>query len=386
MRARTLTRWLSILLCGGAVTPGMALGQTEPPVEQPQPVLLSAAPQEKPAAPAVESTAPKTLLPASPGVVAPTPIVLPPGKPNGLVPLMPGQVMGTNCCPVTHGGMPPLSESATSFLDTAIIASHVRLRFEGRFNNPRPDRSAYIMAKTQETPQPTGLFIPVPQGTGLPFSERRIDMETFSLYGEYACSSRCSVFAELPLRALQPDINDGHVGLGDISLGGKLALFALPDLVQTVQCRVYCPSGDAHEGMGSDLFALEPAYLVFNRLTPRWTLEGEIRDWIPIGNPEFAGSVLRYGLSAAYDLGSTAGGWQIRPVAGLWGVAFLGGRQTIITPTGPILEDARERILNADLGVRVDAAESSLYLGYSQVLTGSALFEHEVRLEWRYSF
>lgn len=387
MRVRMLTRWLTIMLCGGILAPATARGQvvTQSPTSEPtpQPTILTVAPrekQDKPATPPVEAPKP---TPSTGIIVESNQVMLPPVRP-GMMPALPGQVMGTNVAPVLDGGMPPFSESSVAFIDSALIGTHVRLRLDGRFNNTRPDRAAYILPKTQEFPRPVTVTIPL--GDGLPFSERKIDMEEFSLYGEYAFCERFSVFGSLPIRAIQPDINDSHIGLSDVSVGAKLAVFALPDLVQTLQFRVYCPTGNGHEGMGSDIFAIEPAYLVYNRLTPRWTLEGEIRDWIPIGEPEFAGSVLHYGVTASYDLTTASNGWSIRPVFGLWGVAFLHGRQTVLGPSGPVLEDARERILNADLGVRLGGNGSSIYVGYSQVLSGSSLFEHEVRLEWRYNY
>jgi hypothetical protein len=400
MRLRTLTRWLTIVLWGGFLTPVATWGQEVSPAGMPQPLpkplQLAIGPQEKgaippeqpaekPAAPApAADTTPKTTPPPSQGVGVPGPVAPLEIKPGMMLPSLPGQVMGTNVHPVLEGGMPPLSESAVSTLDSALIASQLRLRLDGRFSNTRPDRSAYIMAKTQEFPLATTTVIPL--GNGLPLSERKISMEVLSLYGEYACCERISVFGELPIRSLQADVNGNATNVSDVSFGAKVAIFALPDLVQTIQCRVICPTGDTHEGMGSGIFAIEPGFLVYNRLTPRWTLEGEIRDWMPIGEPDFAGNVLRYGLEAAYDLTATANGWSVRPVFGLWGVAFLKGRQTVIGPTGPVLEDARERILNGEVGIRVGGNGSSFFLGYSQVLTGSALFEHEVRLEWRYSF
>jgi hypothetical protein len=392
MRVRTLTRWLTIMLWSGILAPATAWGQvvTQSPASEPlpQPTILTIAPQEKqdkPAMPPPEVAPAPTLRPVQPTVttVVQSPVMLPPMKP-GMMPSLPGQVMGTNVCPVLDGGMPPFSESAAGFIDSALIGTHLRLRLDGRFNNTRPDRAAYLMSKTQEFPLPVTVKIPL--GSGLPVSERKIDMEEFSIYAEYACCERFSVFGSLPIRALQPEINDSQVGLADVNVGAKLAVFALPDLVQTLQFRVYCPTGKANEGLGSDIFAIEPAFLVYNRLTPRWTLEGEIRDWIPIGEPEFAGSVLHYGITAAYDLTTAANGWSVRPVFGLWGVAFINGRQTVLGPTGPVLEDARERILNADLGVRLGGNGSSIYVGFSQVLSGSSLFENEVRLEWRYNY
>jgi len=63
--------------------------------------------------------------------------------------------------------------------------------------------------------------------------------------------------------------------------------------------------------VGRNNWNLEPAVLVYERLSDRLILEGEFRDFIPIESADdFAGNVIRYGLGLSY--------LAVRPPATRW--------------------------------------------------------------------
>src|SRR5207253_1350266 len=76
--------------------------------------------------------------------------------------------------------------------------------------------------------------------------------------GEYAPSPRFSVFAEAPIRWLQPKtfVPDtgsfgNQAGFGDMRAGFKAAVVGTDDSYLTFQFKGYFPSGNASKGLGT---------------------------------------------------------------------------------------------------------------------------------------
>ena len=111
-----------------------------------------------------------------------------------------------------------------------------------------------------------------------------------------------SGFIEVPARFLNPTLNRNTYGFSDINLGFKHAFVAEPDRFYTFQFRTYVPTGSGERGLGTNHASLEPAFLVFQRLSDRLYFSGELRDWIPVHGSDFAGNVLRYGAGLAYNV------------------------------------------------------------------------------------
>ena len=59
-------------------------------------------------------------------------------------------------------------------------------------------------------------------------------------------------------------------------MGFKYALIANPNQYYTFQFRTYVPTGDSYQGLGTGHASLEPALLVFQRLTDRLYFSGEV--------------------------------------------------------------------------------------------------------------
>jgi hypothetical protein len=143
---------------------------------------------------------------------------------------------------------------------------------------------------------------------------------------------------------------------------------------------------------------VEPSLLLYHALSERWTVEGQIGDWHPIGgsagvpttNSEgFAGDIFFYGIGPSFKLyqGNHIG---LAPVVELFGWHVLSGFQTqpvTGTTDGAASEVSGMNIVNLKAGVRTNIGyHSSVYIGFGQALTHDDWYKHLVRAEYRYSF
>jgi hypothetical protein len=276
------------------------------------------------------------------------------------------------------------------YIDGAVPRSQFRLRYDAGFDDNLPDRAEFFYAKCGCSGGPGVLAVP-----------QRVDFQEVSSYLEYAPSCRFSGFIEVPVRFLDMDdrradveIPNGLVshsnfaGLSDINAGFKYAFVAERDQYLTFQFRTFAPTGEAQKGLGTDHVSLEPALLAYDRLGSGFLLQAELRDWIPVGGTDFEGNVLRYGIGAGYDLG---GGDHLHvvPIAELVGWTVLGGKETVVPPTGtPFVQSSDgATIVNAKVGVRTYFGErSDVYVGYGRALTGDVWYKDIVRVEYRLAF
>jgi hypothetical protein len=190
---------------------------------------------------------------------------------------------------------------------------------------------------------------------------------------------------EVPVRFLNPEVNSNASGLADINAGFKWAFVYEHDTVATFQFRTYAPTGDPFKGLGTDHVSLEPSLLIFQKLTDRLNLEGEFRDWIPIGGTDFAGNVIRYGLGLEYWI-LNSGDIRIAPVAEFVGWTVLGGKE-FVNPPGIVQDAAGDTIVNVKLGARFRFGDhNDVYIGYGRALTGDVWYKDILRMEYRLAF
>ncbi|HEV3255747.1 MAG TPA: hypothetical protein VG013_02590 [Gemmataceae bacterium] len=283
------------------------------------------------------------------------------------------------CAPAAPGqgtGGPTTGDSSVGYIDTAIPGDQLRLRCDVANDDRIPSRAEFFYAK------------PGPAGPGLPRPETGIDYQEMFAYLEITAGPRLSGFIESPYRFLQPEVNSPANGFSDLNAGFKYAFVSNPDLVATFQLRTYIPTGDASRGLGTHHVSLEPAFLFFKPLTDRLVLEGELRNWVPIGGTDFAGDVIRYGLGVHYDLAQTQQ-LHVSPVLELVGWTVLGGKESTVSPSGLVTEEgaAGDTIVNAKAGVRVRWGDrGDIYGGYGQPLTGDRWYQNIVRVELRLFF
>jgi hypothetical protein len=267
-------------------------------------------------------------------------------------------------------------DTTVGYIDSALPADLFRFRFDAAYDSNRPNRAEFFYAQT------------APRGPGLPRPERRIDYQELSVYGERKILPSLSLFGEVPVRFLNPEVNKDSWGLSDVDGGAKYAFVNTEDFVASFQLRVYAPTGAASRGLGNRHTTLEPALLVWWRPAERWGVEGELRYWAPVGGTDFAGDIARYGVGVHYDL-TCSPTFRVSPVVELIGWTVLSGKEPMPVPGDGVLAKsaAGDTIVNVKLGVRVGLGErSDLYAGYGRALTGDHWYTDTLRVEWRWMY
>jgi hypothetical protein len=268
-----------------------------------------------------------------------------------------------------------VAESDVAIIDSAQPRNMLRLRLDLGYDNIRPTRAEYFLAKG-------GL----PFTPGLPLPETKIQSyQDASAYAEFAPVSFFSVFLETPMRWLNPEVNANTYGYGDMNFGFKLATWNTPELLATLQLRFYQPTGGT--GLGTGHWTIEPALLASWRPYTNIELEGEVRYWVPLGGTDFAGDVLRYG--AGLSFGDAQQGIWYKPVIEAVGWTVLGGKEMAVSsPDAFVIQSAAgQTIFNGYLGLRVGmGATLDVYAGYGRCFTGNAWARDFVRMEMRFFY
>lgn len=299
--------------------------------------------------------------------------------------------------------------SMVGYIDSPIVGSQIRIRFDAALHTNAPDRAEFFYA------QYAGLNGPGPNSV-----VADLNFQQLYLHAEYAPSKRFSFFAEVPVRWIQPQLtvanvrstpplNVNEAGLSDIAAGLKLAAVASSNQYLTFQFQAYFPSGNASIGLGTNHYSVEPALLYYRRLLDRVVLEAQVGDSHPIGGSScqpcntippppppksegFAGEVFFYGVGPSYVLyrGEHV---RIAPVIELVGWRVLGGLETNCVPSVPNCSNQKAvsadgtNIVNLKVGARtMVGAHSSFYIGYGHQLTHAVWYKEIVRAEYRYSF
>jgi hypothetical protein len=261
------------------------------------------------------------------------------------------------------------AEGSAGYVENAVPATQFRLRFDAAYQDNRPDRAEF--------------FWPGPPGPPLP--ETRVDWQEIRSYLELALGDRLSVFAEVPVRFVNPDINANAGGLSDVNAGFKLAVLRDAERCLSFQFRTFAPTGDGSRGLGTDHVTLEPALLLYRRLSDRLLLEGEFHDYIPAGGDDFTGNVLRAGGAFSYDV-YRSHDCRIAPVAELVGWVVLSGKESVGL-TDFVKDAAGDTIVNAKFGLRMGVGpRNDFYVGYGRALTGTVWYKDVLRLEYRLLF
>lgn len=289
---------------------------------------------------------------------------------------------------LTSGSSPGSSFAAMApgtYVDSAIISDMFRYRFDAAYDNPLPDRAEFFYGQC-------GCFGGNAPGPLKP--ERSVDYQEFTPYLERAVSPGFSLFAEAPVRFINPEINDNTGGMGDINFGFKGSLYNTESQFLTAQLRVYAPTGDADRGLGTGHASLEPGVLYLGRVNDRLATQGEFRVWIPLSDSQFqgrnfAGTVLRTGFGTGYDLVNLDTCSQRRRLTGTFetvawyitdGLAFGG-------VDNPVVLDAdNDTIVNLKTGLRYSAGRQSIASSYGFAVTGDRWYSDIMRLEYRYAF
>jgi hypothetical protein len=295
------------------------------------------------------------------------------------------------------------SGSMVGYIDDAIVASEVRIRFQAGFGDDTPDRAEFFYAKSgfYGFLLPTNpAFDPSAPGPG-PGTVTNLNFQQLYVNIEYALNQRFSVFAEPSLRSIQVLSGSSNfptqAGFGDVRAGFKLAMLASPDRYLTLQFRTYFPTGNASQGLGTNHYSVEPALLYYQRFSKRLSLESEAGDWIPTGGSagvaslsdphpgRFSGNVFFYGVGPSYELYSSDH-VRFTPVVELVGWHLLSGFETTPNPAEAIgIKAGGTNIFNLKIGARTAfSPRSSVYVGYGHALTSADWYNSILTVEYRY--
>jgi hypothetical protein len=290
--------------------------------------------------------------------------------------------------------------SMVGYIDDATITSKVRVRFDAGFHIDAPDRAEFFYAKCgcyRDLSPAHPAFDPEAPGPG-PGVVTDLNFQQLYVQGEYAVNGRFSLLAEAPVRWIQPQSFvtgtgsfPNQSGVGDLTLGAKVSLFADDDRDLTVQVRTSLPTGDALKGLGTHHWIVEPMLLYRQRITDRLGFESQVGDWHPMswsegiptsGDQKFASDILVYGFGPSFDVVNSSR-LRLAPVVELVGWRILNGFQT----GGAQADAGGTNIVNLKAGARAVVRDRhSFYAGYGWALTSAAWYDRVVRLEYRYGF
>lgn len=272
-----------------------------------------------------------------------------------------------------------------SYIDNAIVGNQFRFRFDSAYGNPTPDRAEFIYGQC-------GCFGGNAPGPLLP--ETNVDFQEFRPYLETAVTRRLSLFVEAPFRMINPDVNPNADGFSDLQVGFKRALIQRNGQFLTAQLRMYTPTGDARQGLGTGHFSIEPGLLYLNRVSDRTTAQGEFQVWVPTSdsqaqfggvNRNFAGTILRYGVGGGYDLIVADTNCQRRRLTGVLETVGWSVLDGLVLENGQVAP-AQTTIVNLKSGLRYTAGNRSIAASYGRALTGAVWYTDILRLEYRRAF
>lgn len=198
---------------------------------------------------------------------------------------------------------------APFMIETTQPMNNLRLRLDLGGGLDYPDRSEFFWAKSKAP-------------------EQSVSHQDFVLMFERG-GDRYSTQLHLPLRFLNPELNDNTSGFGDLVIANKLVLFDGNDFQFTGMLRTQLPTGSKTRGLGTGHVALEPGLLGRYRVSPWSYLHGEVRYVIPLGgDPDHSGQVLRYGAGISY-LWADSPTYAVMPTLEFIGHSFLSGQKSL---------------------------------------------------------
>jgi len=319
---------------------------------------------------------------------------------------------------------PSIPGSMVGYVDSAIVGSQVRIRFDDAFHDSAPDRAEFFY------PQCACALPGTAPGPDFPGASTNVNFQQVYLQAEYAPVRRFSIFTEVPFRWIEPQpplsnfipntfdptnqtpSTQAKGGISDVRAGIKLAVAVSSSHSLTIQLKAYFPSGNGFLGLGTDHYSFEPSLLYYQRLSQRWAVESQIGDSHPIGGSKgvlmgnavgpttltnFAGDVFFYGVGPSYRL-IDGEHFKLAPVIELYGWHVLNGLQTLSPlpaadcgampgAEGCSYEAGGTNIVNIKAGVRTSfGGRNSVYVGFGQAITHAVWYEHIIRLEYRYAF
>src|SRR5262245_31649118 len=273
--------------------------------------------------------------------------------PTGQPVIPPGAMGAPGGAPVSfaglEGGAGTPSTIGGAYIENAVPVTMFRLRYDSAYRDNRPDRAEFFYAKC-------GCFH-TPDAHGPPLAETSVDYQELSSYLEVAITPRFSVYGNIPVRWINPEVNSNAAGIADVDFGMKYAFIYSQRRVVSFGLRTIAPSGRSASGLGTANWWLEPGLFYLGQPTCRWQVFGEVRDQIPVDRrSDFTGNVLRYGLGTNYMVASGRWGY-IAPTIEFVGWSVLSGKEA--ADGGVAVSASGDTIVNGKFGVRIGFGQAN---------------------------
>lgn len=221
-------------------------------------------------------------------------------------------------------------------MDSAQPSSNTRIRFGFDYGRRFVDRAGIYWGKIG--------------GPGPPVAERSIDAQEFRIAFETG-GEKFSTTTEIPFRAVNPDNNANHAGLGDMTLTTKTVLNDGTQWQLTQTFRSYFNTGAASSGLGTGHISFEPGLVARYKYRPQTEFHGMINYFFPVGSdPIASGQAIHWGLGGVHTTFDTDERALIQTIE-LTGWNVLNGTETVPNSLEVISSDGIE-IVNLTHGFR----------------------------------
>jgi hypothetical protein len=279
---------------------------------------------------------------------------------------------------------------APFFIDTTQPMKNCRVRFDFAWNEEFPDRAEYFWAKSPGPPGPIN-------GARPDEGEVSVDYQDIRFYIERG-SDTFSVATEIPIRMVDPVINNNVAGLGDINVTTKAVLLDGRKWQLAQIFRSYFPTGSPIAGLGNGHTSLEPGVAYRYKFSDVTYLHGDLKFWFPLGgDPNQAGEILNYGIGFSH-VAVDGDYFAVIPTLEFIAWTVLDGDQTLpgaspIMGAPPITERVDNlTIVNIAPGVRFvwengnDCGTRELGISSGIAVSDAHWYESIVRVDLRWSF
>jgi len=270
---------------------------------------------------------------------------------------------------------------APSELDVTQPFSNFRIRAQGIWNEPSPDRAEFLWAKSITL-----------GGRGPAQLEQSVNYQELRFYLEQAVGTKFSMFVDLPMRWVDPVVNANSAGFSDMNTGTKLLLIDGKCWQITQQMRMYIPTGSTLRGLGNGHMTIEPGLLARYHYSDQTYLHYNLKFWIPVGTDVgYQGLIVNYGAGVSHVL-YDGDVWAVIPTFEMVMWSVMTGEQTIFPSPVPVPADS-QTILNLFPGVRwvrdcgcQDLGLFEGYLGVGFPVTANRWYDTLLRFDLRWSY
>lgn len=271
--------------------------------------------------------------------------------------------------------------AAAFFADAPRPVTQTRLRWDYGSRLTYPDRGEFFWARADgngKGPKPNAPARGVP---AVDYHELYLDQEIATAGG------LGSVTITTPYRSVNPGaFAESAAGFGDLQITAKSLLFDRELFLFAFQMRTIVPTGQARKGLGVGHTVMEPGVIAGLRLSPDTYAVAQVAEWIPLGgDADHMGAALRYNLALNHVWWRPVRDVQFIGTWELTGMAFQDGLFT-----DPVLGPQKlsgQTTLNMGFGGRLFFCDTfDLGAGWNHALTGKALVEDQLRVEFRYRY